>query len=407
MTKISTIQPVSRSPESLSPQEAARLDEDLRLVREGFRAVLAEWPVEVQSASGLARHLGIERTTCQRLVAAVTGSYPGVELLAALPGTKGLAMLIRAARQRPELSVAALNDADAAVEKLELTVRALGGSRSGLIRRLAIDHAQADAQSDESAAEQMFRAAQALTGRSSDVWLASYVYTPIQGQDRVSQARVHGLIGHRAQPQAVPLTFHVFGEEHSEDGQAQGGFRPLLKPDVVLREYSTSPLPMVRSRTPGEHVVQTIEERGGQSAEGIDLVFGMVGSMTNPAVRPSRLEEVWALVNFPVRRMLFDCFLHRDLARACIPSLDHHLWRPDFATTIGERWQTRFPDSPRLELLPVGLDHARSGAWSRYAELVGLMFESEGLRPQDYVGYRCDLDLPVWRTGYRMAFDFG
>ncbi len=59
--------------------------------------------------------------------------------------------------------------------------------------------------------------------------------------------------------------------------------------------------------------------------------------MPRPAHVPSGLEEVWALVNFPVRWLLLDVILHRDVARGCIPGLNVHLWRPDFASTVGER----------------------------------------------------------------------
>lgn len=395
-------------PRPLDRPEQRRLESALKTLREELRALLADLPVQYQSASGLARALDIERTTCQRLVSAVIGSYPGPPLVGQLPGGSGLRMVLDAIGAHAEFSVTNLNAARAAAHELDETIRDLAGSRRQLLGRLESNAEGPGAPRDEPAArEQLFHAAAALTGRWSALWFAAHVYAPSDDPRFMAQARAHGLIGHHARPSAVPLTFHVFGEEPEEPDQPDR-YIPLTGPDAVLRDFSTGPLPIVRSRTPGEHVVQTIETSPEQDEPApIDLVFGLSGRLSHPATRDSQLEEVWALVNFPVRRLLFDVFLHRDLARSCIPGLDHHLWRPDFATQVGERWQTRFATGPKLELLPAGLDGAAANAYPRYVELMRTLFDARGYDPREFVGYRCEVAFPAWRTGYRMTFDFG
>lgn len=394
----------------LAPGEAAGLDQTLQALFQSLRAMLSDLPPEAQTASGLSRASGVERTTCQRVVSAVTSPYPGLGLIEALPGPRGLRTLLEAI----EAAGYALSDSQRladCIARLEAEIRRLGGSRSGLLRRLAGLTSQTPgrlAKEDGSTRQRLFEAAAELTGRWSHLWLASHVYTPGPTPDRLIQSRVHGLLGHHARPDAVPLTFHVFSTEVcAENPDEVGVYRPLLKgePDAILRAFSTQPLPVVRSKEPGEHVVQTIDREPGAPELPIDLLFGLRGLMTHPASRTNTLEEVWALVNFPVRRMLFDVFLHRSLARQCLPGLDHHLWRPDFSTRVGERWQTRFSDPVRLELLAPG--SARTDAYTRYPEVLRLLFDADGLDPADYVGYRCDLTYPAWRTGYRMSFDFG
>lgn len=395
----------------LAPADAASLDQTLHALFQALRALLADLPPEVQTASGLSRASGVERTTCQRVVSAVISPYPGLGLLEALPGPRGLRTLLEAIEAAGFVLSEGRRLAEC-IARLDADIRRLGGSRSGLLRRIAGvpgRAARSPGKEDGSTRQRLFEASAELTGRWSSLWLASHVYSPGPSPDRLIQSRVHGLLGHHARPDAVPLTFHVFSTEVISDKPDEVGvYRPLVRgePDAILRGFSTQPLPVVRSKEPGEHVVQTIErEPGASQAEPIDLLFGLRGLMTHPATRPNTLEEVWALVNFPVRRMLFDVFLHRSLARQCLPGLDQHLWRPDFSTQVGERWQTRFAGPVRLELLAPG--SADTDAHERYPELLGLMFEADGLNPAEYVGYRCDVAYPAWRTGYRMSFDFG
>ena len=410
----------SRKVGPLAAEERTALDRALRELRGDLQAFLAAMPVEAQNASGLARALGVERTSCQRVVAAVIKPHPGVRLVEALPGPRGVLALLDAARR------IGIGPADHELEQIadrvrgyDRLVRSLAGSRSKLLRR--IDHGdQTEAgdtmDGDERTRRALFEASAAATGRHSDLWLAMHIYEPVPGRsDILHQTRAHGLLGHRATRDAVPLTFHVFAESDAGEGDEQtpGVYRPLTDdapqdgPSSLLPGFSTEPTPIVRSKRPGEFIVQAIEPGGPGSEAGIDFIFGMTGTMTHPASEAPEIEEIWALVNFPVRRLLLDAYLHRDLAARCIPSLDTHLWRPDFAQNAGERWQTRFPNPPTLAVLGRGADRARTDAWSRHAELRAMIFEHRGLDPDDFVAFRCDIAFPIWRTGYCMSFDFG
>lgn len=410
----------SRATRSLTDDEASALQRALRTLRSELRAFLGALPVAAQNASGLARLLNIERTTCQRVVSAVTPPYPGIELATQLPGARGLRLLPEAATRAglgPEPG--AMRALVEAIDTYDDTIRSIAGSRSRLVRRIATtigtergEHESgATGGAGADAPEMLFEAAAAVTGRHSQLWLAAHIFTPMRDRPHlVAETRAHGLISHRARPDAVPLTFHVFGDDRAEREEPEASrFGPVLadRPDALLPKFSTDPPPIVHSRTPGERVVQAIEPSPDSShSDPIDLIFGLRGAVSHPATRENRLDEVWALVNFPVRRMLFDVFLHRDLARACIPSLDNHLWRPDFASQTGERWQTRFASAPRLQILPSGLEGAASDAYARYGELLGFLFESAGVDPRQYIGFRCDHPYPLWRTGYLMSFDY-
>jgi hypothetical protein len=406
-------------PIPLFEQESRVLERALRGVHRGLRVLLGSLPVEAQTASGLARFLRVERTTCQRAVSAAMQPYEGVSLASQLPGVEGLRLLAEAARTRPQVEPQierAVGAITRAIDTYDAAIRQVSGSRSKLLARISAGSAPPLARMDEAGLrEALFTAAAELTGRHSQTWLAVHIYEPTDNPERVVQTRAHGLIGHTARPDAVPLTLHVFGTESSAVADpALNRFVPLIAdqegghPTGILRAFSTQPPPVVESRQPNEFMVQLVEPDIEQPEPNrSDLVFGLKGLVVHPGRVPPYLEEVWALVNFPVRHLLLDVFLERELARACIPSLDVHLWRPDFASTVGERWQTRFATGPKLQVLGGDITQFGSEAHARHAELLRYLFESRALRSSDYVGFRCELTYPIWRTGYRMSFDFG
>ena len=409
----------------LSGEEIQLADRALRRLHEQIRGFLSHLPADARNASGLSRYLRIDRTSCQRLVFTASRPYAGLALIERLPGVRGLRQLIDAARKAcPTPAAEGVPPLEIAIDRYEEAIQTLAGSQSGLLRRIAAtpfatpDATRLEAAEPHGARERLFEAAAELTGRYSETWVAVYAYFPDEkaGGDTINVARAHGLVGHVARRDAVPLTFHNFISkrvESSDDGQSERAFKTLdddatigNSPDSILRQFSTDPLPVVSSRQPGEYLVQAIDTSPSAAGQSVDLMLATRNAMPHPINQHPRIEEVWAMINFPVRQMVFDVYLHRDLARECIPSLDAHLWRPDFAAQIGDRWQTRFANGPRLELLGPGLQGAATAAYSRHLELTSCLFESLHLDDQRFVGFRCAVNYPVWRTGYCMSFDF-
>ncbi|MFN0134907.1 MAG: hypothetical protein ACKVS9_02190 [Phycisphaerae bacterium] len=407
--------------EPLTEREQKTLERALRTLHRELRSLLAALPVEAQTASGLARWLDTERTNCQRIVSAVMQPFDGVRLAALLPGIEGLRMLADATRNKLGESATPLGELSAAIDAYELCIRQTAGSRSRLLARIeAQTRGDSSAGGDDADAQraQLFEAAAKLTGRLSQTWLAVHIYEPSDDPARLIQTRAHGLLGHVAREDAVPLTFHIFPPNMGQTNRIDAGadeapFRPLepssdpAVPAEVLQRFTSTPLPIVQTRKPDEFVAQNVEKNPDAAARPFDLVFGMTGSMAHPGRVAPYLEEVWALVNFPVRHLLLDVFLHQSIARNCIPGLDVHLWRPDFASHVGERWQTRFAAGPRLQVLGSQLAQAQASANPRQVELLNYLFEKRGLAANQYVGFRCEVSYPMWRTGYRMTLDFG
>lgn len=410
----------------LTDDERALLDRALRRLHEQLKSFIALMPPGAEHASGMARFLDVERTTCQRIVSAVEGPFGGLELITRLPGPRGLKMLTKAAKRRlPKAMHERISAVAAGSELYETTVRRLAGSQARLLRRLDASLGPSregiNAYAHDQARRALFDAAADITGRWSDLWVASYVYRPHERDDRLLRhARVNGLLRHEWRADAVPLTFHSFNNNRGddsgisdEDASRIGVFEPLVpreqEPAHLLEEFSARPAPIVASKQTAEYMVQAIDAVTDTTASWrpVDLMFGSRAVVRNAEKMTPRIEECWGLINLPARMMLFDVFLHQDLAMRCIPALDAHLWRPDFASSVGDRWQTRLSNTPPLALLGRGLERVEHERSPRHRDLLSMLFAAEGVNPDDYIGFRCAVEHPLWRCGYCMSFDFG
>jgi len=412
--------PGSRSG-GLSTDELQQIDRSARRLHEGIRSLMAACPEDLRNASGLSRLLGVDRTTCQRAVFATGSAYTGPAMIERLPGVKGLRAMVEAARKAdPMLSADAIQRLEAAVDQYATTLDRVAGSVAELLRRIEATPLLPEAVASgggsvdrQAARERLFEASAEATGRCSECWVAVYVYHPDPERSSVIHIdRVNGLVGHVARQDAVPLTFHSFTSSKRNGDGVQPVFRALVEstadgsPATVLRNFSSEPLPVVSARQPNEFMVQAIDADPETIGHPVDLMFGTRGEMPHPAKQTPPIEEAWALINFPARTLIFDIYLHRKLARQCIPSLDAHLWRPDFAQQTGDRWQTRFTDSPKLQLLGAGLSNSHAQQYGRHAELTRFLFDQIGADPSQFVGHRCEVAYPMWRTGYCIGLDF-
>ena len=367
-----------------------------------------ELPPSARGGSALARHLTIDRATCQRAIAASRAE--GLDVLATLPGVQGLEALVRALAGKsadPER----IAGANAALEQYQRLINDAGGSHAALLRR--VQDARPQATTDDLAARKhLFAAARDLCGRWSDVSGATYIYRPHPTDPtKMESVIVSTVIGHRARADAVPLTVSV----------ATTSRAPGVPPDfdnldaspaagrseaALLAEFSTSPPPIVTMRTPDKETVYTIDPASIDPSTGVDIVTARRPSqpVPHPATDDPPIHECWILVNNPARHLLLDVYFHRTLARKCIASMSAHLWRPDIDTTSGRRWRTRFPRSPSLEIL--GAHTPPTPAYPRQADLTAHVLDAVGWNRDDFVGFRCALEYPIWRAGYCMAFDF-
>ena len=66
---------------------------------------------------------------------------------------------------------------------------------------------------------------------------------------------------------------------------------------------------------------------------------------------------------------------------------------------------TRFSDQMEFHELGRGTGGAASRRYDRQRSLADHMFEDQGWDPQEYVGFRCEMELPIWRSGLCLVME--
>lgn len=427
---------VPRRHDQLSQTERAEAEQVARRLVAELRPLVTLLPEADRGASAMSRLLRLDRATCQRLVAALARSDAGVETLVQLPGIQGLRQFIDAVAHREPGHRAGelLEAARAAVERLSELIDELGGSQRKLRARLAAERAAtpegaigaATGGSDDPVVRQaMFHAAAAATGRWCDVLISLVMIRPTAGAPELCDSvYTRAMIGHRARPDAVPLEVGQSPQSPVPSREALAETEGSVERAAgrLIEEFCSRPLPRISSRSSAGTVAHVVDvptpvhaQRPGTddapadadtAAADIVLSQNRLRSDRHPATLDPPIGEVWRMVSFPARYLVFDVFLHKEIARRCIPSLEVHLWAPEARGHVRARWSTRFSGGPRLEMMGPGLSRVGVEVYPRYGELAAHIIESSGWNPAELVGYRCELPYPLWRAGYCMSFDF-
>lgn len=397
----------------LSPQEREQASRIAARLHAELTGLVRSLPEQARGASGMSRHLDLVRPTCQRIVQALAEPEPSPRTLASLPGVRGLEQFLDALRAHGA-EAGPIDLAAAAVRQFASFLDQIGGSQSKLAARLDAAQAPPQAGSLQAEAERaaLFEAAGRLMGRSIETAVSLYIFQPApDDESSLERMLAHGQIGSRVRPGGMPMVLSSGNTLAFE--QPEGPARLLdnapaagRTQSAILAPFTTRPLPTVTSRGSKGKLVQVIDPDCLESAIEIDIVLGE--RSRHPMFDESgaaTFDEVWTLVNAPTRQLLFDVYIEERLERQYRPAVDAQMWYPNLSSPGDDRWITRFPSQPRLQLLGRGISQAASQAYHRHAELTRFFFQRLGLDPDRFVGFRCEVAYPIWRAGYRMAFE--
>jgi hypothetical protein len=404
-------------------------------LRAELAGVVSALPPDARAVSAMTRHLGLDRSICQRVVGAATFKGPGRAVLARVPGVAGLMSFVRAAR-RKGVDAGWVSGAEVAATRFADLLRDLNLSQAGLVRALAASEggrngdgpAEGGAGAGSSTGigvgtaaggagpvgrrQRLMVDAADLTGTATDLNIVMAAYRPSPADPRRLEAGyLRGFIGYRARADGMPLVV-AWGSAMVDAGRdllAIDGSTALgHAPQALLTDYCSRPLPTITGRDSASARVFVIDPAAAGTGGSADVVIASrsPNSMPHPMLDEPPMIEVWGQTQVPGRNVLLDVWLHDSLARQGVPSVGEYLATPAIAAGKGRDWTRRLPGSPRLELLGRGTAQAHSGLYDRQAALCGDFFRALGWAESEMVGFRCEHAAPVFGSALCVAFEF-
>lgn len=378
-------------------QDAADVARGLHVA---FMQVLKLPNVQGRRAATLAAELKVGRMTCQRITKLgkqhANAPSPGPTLLVDLPGINGLRQFLEAL-ERAGTSRDLLADAFAAVDAFDVFLRKVELSQTNFASALSLYYKTADPDQLLDLREKLFDAASAVTGQSADATISMMSIRPSRQENfTVEQIAVRGYSQMRASGSAMPIRLPI--NMAYADYRNVAGDEAARQPQKLIEAFCTRPLPSIDSRAiKAQHLAHLVNPEHIPSGEPFDC-FATQFNQWNVA-EPVRHKAIWLYIDYPTRHCTFDLYLHRTIAEQHDLSADCHLWGTSLLAPPEDLWMTRFADQIQFTALGPGTAGAASDAYSQHKALTECMFEHHDWNSADFVGFRCEMQLPVWRSG--------
>ena len=356
--------------------------------------------VRGRRAATLAIELGVGRMTCQRIAKLGKLDYEGEgltpRLLVELPGVNGLRQFLEAvigAGSPREV----LTDAFAAVDSFEDFLDGINLSQTAFASALLLHDEGSNPDRLRERRLNLFEAASAVTGQSADATISMMAIRPSDHEGfNFEQIAVRGYAQMRASGSTMPIRLPI--------NMAYSDYRNVTsdeaarEPQELIESFCTKPLPSIDTRViKAEHLAQLINPEHIPTGEPFDC-FAIQHSQWN-ITDPGPHKALWLYIDYPTRHCIFDLFLHKEMAQANRISGDCHLWGTSLLAPPEDLWTTRFADQVQFMELGSGTGGAASVKYERHKELAEHMFQRHGWDPAEFIGFRCEMELPVWRSG--------
>lgn len=390
----------------LSTEEARHAHQvAIRLTTE-LSYLLNQFGGNALSSRWLSRELDVDFSCCQQVVTAlrVGGDDPGL-FFHKLPGPQSLTNLAHAVARKLD-QPRTNTPISQAINDFQKLIEEFGGSYANLRRRLAatpLDGGDAAAiEHSLQTRKGLQKFAAQLMGHNVDVLLNMLIVRPIPGSpELIETISVNALVGVESASGTLPLLFRNI---------------PIRPEDTIkIRPLDTdSPNSLVRAFSTPELAGASFEQRGQLSRETLNLPLGapcdvVMATHSMPHINQQHHKAHFGHIAYarrPTKRLLIDCYLHKDMAADQQTSVAAYTWHQGFRYDPLLDRDDQLPVSPRLEILGQGLERAATNAWHRHKALTAHLFELAGWNPGEFHGYRCDEPMPVWNSAYIMTFDY-
>jgi hypothetical protein len=398
---------MTTSPRSTPKDSIIHFGRDLR---GAYAAVLDGVAAPPQSPQVLVRLLGIDKVLASRILKSVRSRDPLATVHHA-PGPEPLRRIARAARRRgvdEELVRAALRVSD----EFEELVRLQGGDRASLAAIIGTFLPDIRREHELRNKQTAFRAMSQLKGVMADTCLSTVILHPAADSEAIDIVWVFGFLSLTRLRPGVPVKFATrrMADVSSPrrptnlDGETIHGVS-----DARIDMFCEAPADVAVSGE-GDVVHYTLGDHGYGPTSAADIVFAEVNLSEMPRYVPegtSRKGNVFAEVNVPAKRLLFDVFVHADVYSGREPELLLYDTVLDGVANVNDASRNidRLDMLESIQPLGFGLSRARHRAVPNHVELLSHVYEKLGWEPNEFRLYRCAIDYPIYGVQAALAFD--
>ena len=382
-----------------------------RELGETLAEVLESVPGAPHRPQHLATTLGLDKVLTSRVIRAAKHQDP-IAIMQLAPGPDPMRRLLRAAKKHgaPESLIDSATDA---INNFEKLIREEAGDRGTLGAIIASWLPDARAEFESRQKQAAFKTMSLLKGVVADVNIATVLLHPAEDGENIDILWIMGL-GNltRLRPRA-PIKFvsrRVDVESQPRRSTTIAGDPIEGSQGVLLDQFCRGPLATLDLHRAGDvnHYMVAGEDYGLKSKS--DLIIAEASYAELPrriAGEPHRKGYFFAEIGTPARSLIFDAFVHRDIYPGRDPSLAMYDTSFEGIANVNDRSR----DVDRLDLLesiqPLGqgLSMARTPELPRHVELLESAFQSMNWNPNEFRGYRCRIEFPIYGSQVTMAFD--
>ncbi|MBL9030300.1 MAG: hypothetical protein JNM80_01155 [Phycisphaerae bacterium] len=354
--------------------------------------------------------MGTDKGSASRLLKAMRSRDP-IAVVHLIPGPEPLRRLLRAARDRG-VSEALIVAGEKSTDEFESLVRSAAGDRVRFDGILSTLLPEARVQNERRLKQLLYRGQSQLKGYSVDVDFTAIFIHPAPSETELEYGVVSGMLGvRRFRPNAVVrLVARRISDEHLPwQGTTLQG-KPIDHTVVGrLDQFCTAPTAEVVVEEAGDSVSTVLAGSAYGPSHAVDLVLGHRSRL--PAARYNvdggrSLSGAGVEVDKPTKLLHLDVFVHTDVYAGADPGLV--IVDTAFRGMANINDPRRVPDRvdliERVDSLGRGLGRVRASHIACYAEMLHHVVGSCGWNPDQFRGYRCLMQHPVYGTQVTMGF---
>lgn len=395
------------------PPPGSHLEQRVRetglALSEGLSAVLDALPGAPHGPQALATELALDKVLTSRVLKAVRSTDP-ISVVHRAPGPEPIRRLLRAAK-RKGVDAGLVSAGEAAVNEFERLIRTEAGDRSSLGAMLSAWLPEARQEFELRRKQSAFKAMSQLKGISADVDFSSVLLAPSDDGQHLDVVWVLGQYGVQRLRPGTTVKFVTRRVEHDAAERRPVDLSGAMIDgidDVRLDEFCHAPpAPLIAARH-GDEVQYTLGDSGFGPRSTVDVVLAEVNRREIRRYVPAeedRKSYVFAEVSTPVKLLVFDVYVHRDVYPGSEPEL--RIYDTHGSGIADPNASARDVDLFDIveDLRRLRTDEVFAGEVPKQRELMGEVLGRLEWNQELFRIYRCRVEYPIYGSQLTIVFD--